>query len=105
MEANVMDIPAPVTQRPHLGYAGGMPAEPPVTFSTFLVSLASSALAHLGHAEGVDVQRDPELVRHMAQVLDILAVKTRGNLDSEEARLIEALQVELRRALGESPPA
>lgn len=76
-----------------------MPAEPPVTFSTFLVSLASSAFAHLGHAEGVDVPKDPEIVRHMAQVLDLLALKTKGNLDSEEARLLEALQAELHGAL------
>ena len=82
------------------GYAGAMPAEPLVTFSTFLVSLASSALAHLGHAEGIDVPKDPELVRHMAQVLDLLAIKTKGNLDSEEARLLEALQAELHRAVG-----
>ena len=76
-----------------------MQAEPPVTFSTFLVSLASSAFAHLGHAEGVDVAKDPELVRHMAQVFDLLVLKTKGNLDSEEARLLEALQGELHRAL------
>ena len=76
------------------------PAEPPITFSTFLVSLASSALAHLGHAEGVDVPRDPTLARHTAQVIDMLSEKTRGNLDSEEQRLLEALQAELRRAVG-----
>ena len=76
-----------------------MPAEPPVTFSTFLVSLASSAFAHLGQAEGVEGSNDPELVQHMAQVFDVLVLKTKGNLDSEEARLLEALQGELHRAV------
>ena len=74
--------------------------EPPVSCATLLVSLASTALAHLGHAEGVDAPADPRLARHTLEVLDMLAVKTKGNLDEEEARLLEALQQELRRALG-----
>jgi hypothetical protein len=46
------------------------------------------------------VPRDPTLARHTAQVIDMLSEKTRGNLDSEEQRLLEALQAELRRAVG-----
>ena len=76
-----------------------MAAEPPVTFSTLLVSLASTALAHLGHGEGPDVQTDPRLARHTLDVLDLLEQKTKGNLDAEEVRLLEALQHELRGAL------
>lgn len=76
-----------------------MPAKAPVTFSTFLVSLASTALAHLGRAEGVDVPVDPALARDTLAVLDLLEAKTRGNLDAEEARLLDALQRELRAAL------
>lgn len=55
-----------------------MPAETPVTFSTLLVSLASTALAHLGQAEGVDVPVDKRLAHHTLEVLDLLAVKTAG---------------------------
>jgi len=73
---------------------------PPVSFSTLLVSLASTALAHLGHAEGVDAPADPRLARHTLDVLDMLAEKTKGNLDEEESRLLDALQKELRVALG-----
>ncbi len=76
-----------------------MSAEAPVTFSTFLVSLASTALAHLGRAEGVDVPVDPRLARDTLAVLDLLAAKTKGNLEPEEARLLDALQRELRGAL------
>jgi len=77
-----------------------MPApEPTVTFSTLLVSLASTALAHLGHAEGVDAPVDSRIARHTLEVLDLLAHKTKGNLDEDEARLLEALQAELRGAL------
>jgi hypothetical protein len=78
-----------------------MPSSAPsVTFSTLLVSLASTALAHLGQAEGVDTPVDPRLARHTLDVLDMLAEKTAGNLDEEEARLLDALQKELGAALG-----
>ncbi len=76
-----------------------MSADAPINFSTFLVSLASTALAHLGHAEGVDVPTDPRMARDTLAVLDLLELKTKGNLDSEEARLLDALQDELRAAL------
>ncbi|MBM4364987.1 MAG: DUF1844 domain-containing protein [Deltaproteobacteria bacterium] len=76
-------------------------AEPPVTFSTFIVSLASSALAHLGRAEGVDVPEDRALAVQTLEVLDLLATKTRGNLDPEEARLLDALCAELRGAIAD----
>lgn len=74
-------------------------SEPPVNFSTFLVSLASSALAHLGHADepGVHVpQTDVRLARHTLDLIDLLAEKTRGNLDADEQKLLDALQKELR---------
>ena len=73
---------------------------PPISFSTLLVSLASTALAHLGHAEGVEAPADHRLARHTLDVLDMLAEKTKGNLDEEESRLLDALQKELRVALG-----
>ena len=76
-----------------------MAAEPPITFSTLLVSLASTALAHLGHAEGGALAVDKGVARHTLDVLDLLEQKTKGNLDDEEARLLDALQKELRAAL------
>lgn len=72
--------------------------EPPVNFSTFLVSLASSALASLGHADGVGtapVQRDLRLARHTLDLINLLAEKTKGNLDEEEAALLNTMQKEL----------
>lgn len=76
-----------------------MSADAPINFSTFLVSLASSALAHLGHAEGVDVPTDAGMARDTLAVLHLLELKTKGNLDSDESRLLDALQDELRAAL------
>lgn len=72
------------------------PAEAPVSFSTFLVSLASTALQHLGEVHGNPGVEDLRLARHTLDLLDLLEAKTKGNLDAEEHRLLEALQKELR---------
>ncbi|MEN9786318.1 MAG: hypothetical protein RLZZ299_1582 [Pseudomonadota bacterium] len=66
--------------------------EPAVTFSTFVVSLASSALAGLGEG-GRDV--DLSLARQTLDLLAVLEAKTRGNLDEEEARLLAAVRRDL----------
>jgi hypothetical protein len=70
--------------------------EPPIRFSTFVISLASSGLAHLGQGGG---PRDPALARQTLDLLDVLAEKTRGNLDAEETRLLDALRKELSEKL------
>ncbi len=36
------------------------------------------------------------MARHTLDLLDLLEAKTKGNLDEEEHRLLEALQKELR---------
>ena len=72
----------------------------PVTFSTFLVSLASSAMSHLGlsDAPGAAGPRtvDLDLARQTIDLLGILEEKTKGNLDEDEARLLDTLVTELR---------
>lgn len=73
-------------------------ADPPLNFSTFVISLASSALAHLGHvdeASGHPTQIDLKLAHQSIELLDMLHEKTKGNLDAEEQHLIEAVNREL----------
>lgn len=80
--------------------------EPPVIFSTFLVSLASSALAHLGqvdHPSNQPTSQDVALARHTVGLIDMLALKTKGNLDTDEQRLLETLQKELKDKLAAAP--
>lgn len=77
-----------------------MPAttEPAITFSTFVISLASSGLAHLGQVDDPKLpatRPDTELARQTLDLLGILADKTKGNLDEEEARLLDAVRQEL----------
>ncbi len=72
--------------------------EPPLNFSTFLVSLASSALASLGHGSASSAPptiQDLHLARHTLDLINLLAEKTKGNLDPDEQKLLDALQKEL----------
>jgi hypothetical protein len=86
------------------------PAEPPpgvagdpalpVDFAGFVLSLATSALYHMGFVG--DPERDqpasaPDLplARQTIDTLEMLQLKTRGNLDIEEVRLLEGVLYEL----------
>ena len=74
---------------------------PPVDFSTFALSLGTSALYHLGvvpHPETGHRVDPPELAlaRHTIDTLEMLQAKTRGNLDAKEDQLVESLLYELR---------
>ncbi len=73
--------------------------EVPVNFSSFVVSLASSAMMHLGEAPD-PVTREQRVDLTLArQTIDLLAVmkdKTKGNLDEDEVSLLDTLLHELR---------
>lgn len=74
--------------------------QPPVDFPGFCLSLATSALYHMGvapHPESGEVpEKNLPLARHTIDTLEMLQRKTTGNLDEEEARLLESLLYELR---------
>lgn len=74
-------------------------AFPPVDFHTFVLSLGSSALLHLGEIEnpndGVS-QKDLPLAKHTIDILAMLEEKTKGNLTTAEEKLIESLLYDLR---------
>lgn len=65
-----------------------------VSFSSFVVGLATSAMGHLG--EGPASSMNLELARNTIDVLGILKEKTEGNLDDEEQRLLDTLLYETR---------
>jgi hypothetical protein len=79
--------------------AGLTAAFPPVDFHTFVLSLGSSALLHLGEIEnpndGVS-QKDLPLAKHTIDILAMLAEKTKGNLSPAEEKLMESLLYDLR---------
>jgi hypothetical protein len=94
------EAPAPPTTS-----AAGVTAEapiaafPPVDFHTFVLSLGSSALLHLGEIEnpndGVS-QKDLPLAKHTIDILVMLEEKTKGNLSTAEERLMDSLLYDLR---------
>ena len=72
---------------------------PVVTFSAFVLSIASSALVHLGEVpdpESGEIGRSLEVAKHNIDILSMLKDKTAGNLDADEMRLIDSVLYELR---------
>jgi len=70
-----------------------------LTFATFMVGLSTQALVHLGEIpEPHSGKLEGDLLA-AEQLIDIIAMlhdKTRGNLDAEEAQLVETILFELR---------
>lgn len=72
---------------------------PKVDMATFILSLSSSALVHMGEVpepESGTIQTNLPLARHTIDVLAMLEEKTKGNLNSDEARLFRDILFELR---------
>jgi hypothetical protein len=79
------------------------PAAPPLPkadFAGLALSLATSALFHLGLVAdpetGAPGQKNLALARHSIDTLELLEEKTRGNLTNEESALLANLLTELR---------
>ena len=71
----------------------------PVSFSTFVLGLASSALIHLGEAPNPETGAatvNLVLARQSLDLLDLLMRKTKGNLTLEEEQLFTSLLTDLR---------
>lgn len=80
------------------GAAEGAP-EVPITFSAFLMGLASTALIHLGDTPNPETgraERNLALARQSLDLLGMLREKTRGNLTAEEQQLFDELLAHLR---------
>ncbi|WP_092117874.1 DUF1844 domain-containing protein [Desulfonatronum thiosulfatophilum] len=72
---------------------------PHVCFSTFVLSLSSSALVHLGEVPDPDNGKTSiniSLAKHTIDILVMLEEKTKGNLDLEESKLLRDMLFELR---------
>ena len=72
---------------------------PEMNFSTFVVSLNASALMHLGLMEDpVQGQKvkNLELGKQTIDILVMLEEKTRGNLTSDEEKLLRNILYDLR---------
>ncbi|XOF33968.1 MAG: DUF1844 domain-containing protein [Candidatus Electrothrix sp. YB6] len=72
---------------------------PAVSFISFILSLNTTALFHLGelpHPETGQKTIDLELTRHTIDTLVMLEKKTAGNLEKEEQELLDKVLYELQ---------
>lgn len=78
---------------------GGERELPAIDFSTFILSLSTSALYQMGLVPDPETGRHAEpdrlLARQTIDTLEMLREKTRGNLDEEESKLFDSLLYEL----------
>jgi hypothetical protein len=78
------------------------PTLPPLDFSGFVLSLASSAMVHLGQVrrpsdEGTEAAApDLPAAKQIIEILAILEEKSRGNLEPGEDKLLKSLLYDLR---------
>jgi len=73
----------------------------PLSFTAFVVSLATTAAIHLGDladpATGGDKpEQNLQGAAQMIEILSLLEEKTRGNLTAEERQVLEQVLYELR---------
>lgn len=69
------------------------------TFSTFILSLSSSALVSLGELPDPltkEKRIDLNMARQTISIIEMLKEKTRGNLTEEEERLIDSTLCDLK---------
>jgi hypothetical protein len=87
---------APQHERTH---AGGDPLDDPASFLSLIMSLASNAASSLGmmpHPVTGESGVDLKTAKHWIDVLGMLEQKTHGNLDEQEAQVVESLLADLR---------
>lgn len=74
-------------------------ALPEIDYSTFVISLSTQALMHLGEIANPltgKVEPDVPVAKQMIDILGILREKTRGNLNANEDQLMEDILFDLR---------
>jgi len=67
----------------------------PIDFGGFLVSLGTSCMVNLGHVENPETGEENPVnlpaAKQTIEILKLLKEKTRGNLDTDEQKLLESL--------------
>jgi hypothetical protein len=72
---------------------------PEINFSTFVISLSTQALMHLGEIPDPltgKAAKDLPVAKQMIDIIGVLGEKTRGNLDAGEQQLMEDVLYDLR---------
>jgi hypothetical protein len=72
---------------------------PKINFSTFVVSLNASALLNLGAIEDPTTgqsNKDLAMAKQTIDILSLLEEKTKGNLTTDETKLLQSILYDLR---------
>ena len=98
-EARERSKPEPELETPPPDDTTQAPPLPVINFSTFVFSLSSSVLLHLGEMPDPATNKkvlNLSLAKQSIDILVMLQEKTSGNLDEEEENLLKNLLYELR---------
>ncbi len=72
---------------------------PEINFSSFILSLSTSALMHLGEVpdpQDQKIEKNLPLAKQSIDILGMLKEKSRGNLNPDEEKLLDHLLADLR---------
>jgi len=72
---------------------------PEINFATFILSLSTSSLMHLGELPNPvnnKIEKNLPLAKQTIDLIDMLSKKTEGNLDKEEENLVTNLLYDLK---------
>lgn len=72
---------------------------PSINFPTFIISLSTQALMHLGEVNNPvtgQVEKDVALAKQTIDIIGMLAEKSQGNLDETEEQLLKEVLYNLR---------
>ncbi|HEY8429814.1 MAG TPA: DUF1844 domain-containing protein [Sandaracinaceae bacterium] len=77
----------------------GDDAMPPIDFNTFVLSMSTACMAHLGEVEGPSgTEVNLAMAAQTIEILEMLEEKTQGNLTGEEERILTQVLGDLREA-------
>lgn len=99
IEPEIKSEPSAPPRERERARTGGDPLDDPTSFLSLIMSLASNAAAFLGmmpHPVTGETGVDLKTAKHWIDVLGMLEQKTRGNLDAQEAQVLESLLADLR---------
>jgi hypothetical protein len=87
------------TEDAKAGNAGDEDEIPPLDFTTFVLSMSTACMAHLGEVEGPEGGPiDLPMAKQTLEILEMIEVKTEGNLTGEEERILSQVLADLREA-------
>ncbi len=72
---------------------------PGINFVTFILSMSGSAMFHMGQApnpESGKSERNLPLAKQSINIIEMLKEKTKGNLTTDESKLLESVLYDLR---------